>query len=350
MDNKEQQMMGTLITPAKIWANIKNFWWFCLIPLLLCSVLVYRDTMAMYRINQAAAQKDTYAASALMYYPTADEASGRGSIEILKSGTTVKRVNQILAEQGYELFDSGVDYLDVGHNMASYTMTLVGVGKDRMLCMAEAFTSSMLEVIEEATGVAGCLVGEVSILPCMVDASGAIRVYQDVSERQVSLSLGDFLTWKNLLVLCAGVFLGLALIFAAILFDDKIRSREELESVCQISCLGIVGTKKEKDKKLVVSLIRTMCEKQQVGKLMVTAVSAEPMLGILAEAVKGQDTRDVITCEQAATSAETIELCRDCDAVVLTVRKNKDKATVVKRAIVNLETIEVPVIGYILTE
>ena len=349
MENKERKTAENIITPWKIIANLKAFWWFCLIPLIVCGVLVYKDTMNTYAQNQAAAQKDTYIASALIFYPTEIEADGLGNMVIFKSKNTINRVNQIMVEQGYEPFDADEDYLDVGHTMASYGLTLVGEGKDRMLCMAQAFAESMSIVIEESTGIPAYIVDDATVAPCMVDASQNIRIYEHESERQVTLSIRDFLTWKKLMVLCAGVFLGLALIFVAILFDQKIRCREELEAFCEIPCLGVIGTKKEKDKKLVLALIHAMCQDVQAGSLMVTAVSKEAMLPVLAKEFEGASA-SVMTSQYAAKEADAMEQCRTCDAVVLTVRKNVDSVVTVKRALANLEMIQANVLGYIMTE
>ena len=351
MEGKERKTAENIITPWKILANLKSFWWFCLIPLVLCGLLVYKDTMSTYAANQAAAQKDTYIASALIFYPTEVEADGLGNMVIFKSKNTIEKVNEIMVEKGYAPYDEGTDLLDVGHTMASYGLTLVGEGEERMLVMAQAFAESMLLVIEEATGISGHIVDDAMVAPCMIDASGTIRIYEEASERQVSLSIRDFLTWKRLMVLCAGVFLGLALIFVAILFDQKIRCREELEAFCELPCLGVTGAKKEKDKKLILSLIDAMCEDKQIKKLMLVSVSKEKMLADLARSMKTEaETYDVLTCEQAEKNAEAMNHCRMSDAVVLTVRKNVDSVVSVKRALANLEMIQADVLGYIMTE
>ena len=343
-------MAENIITPRKILANLKNFWWFCIIPLILCGILVYRDTMSTYEINQRAAARDTYIASALIFYPTVDEEIGQGNMVIFKSKNAIDKANEIMVANGYEPFDDSVDYLDVGHTMASYGLTLVGEGEQRMLCMAQAFAESMLAVIEEATGISGYVVDQASVAPCMVDSTGNIRIYEDVSERQVSLSIRDFLTWKKLMILCAGVFLGLALIFVAILFDQKIRSREELEAFCQLPCMGVIGSKKEKDQKLIVSLIHAICADHQVNVLMLTSVSKETLLPRIAAEIKEKHAYEVRISEHAAKEAKTMEQCRECDAAVLLIRKNVDSVVTVKRTLTNLEMIQANVVGYIMTE
>ncbi len=351
MEGKERKTAENIITPWKILANLKSFWWFCLIPLVLCGILVYKDTMATYAVNQAAAQKDTYIASALIFYPTEIEADGLGNMVIFKSKNTIEKVNEIMVEKGYVPFDEEYDLLDVGHTMASYGLTLVGEGEERMRVMAQAFAESMLVVIEEATGIPGHIVDDATVAPCMIDASGTIRIYEEVSERQVSLSIRDFLTWKRLMVLCAGVFFGLALIFVVILFDQKIRCREELEAFCELPCLGVTGGRKEKDRNLIVSLVSAMCEDQQVKKMMLVSVSKEKLLTDLAKSFREEsEAYAVLTCEQAEKEAETMNQCRQSDAVVLTVRKNVDSVVSVKRALANLEMIQANVLGYIMTE
>lgn len=42
------------------------------------------------------------------------------------------------------------------------------------------------------------------------------------------------------MVVCAGFFVGAALIFAAVLFDDKIRDEEEVHAVSELPVLGTV--------------------------------------------------------------------------------------------------------------
>lgn len=352
MDSREKHIAENIITPQKILANLKHFWWFCVIPLVFCAVIIYRDTMSTYRVNQAAAARDTYIASALVYFPTEDEEIGKGNMVIFKSKNTMEKVNVILTAEGYAPFDEENDTLELGHTMASYGVTLIGEGEDRMLCMGHAFAESMLEVIEEATGMSGYIVDDAIVEPCMVDASGNVRIYSDVSERQVSLSLRDFLTWKKLMILCAGVFLGFALIFVAILFDQKVRSREEMEAFCQLPCMGQIGRKKEKDRKLFVSLANTMCCDRQVAKVMLLSVTKEGMLSGLAGdlEVAADKAYEVMICENGAGTAAAMTQCRSCGAVVLTVRKNVDTVGSVKKALSNLEMIQAQVLGYILTE
>lgn len=345
-------MAENIITPRKILANLRYFWWFCIIPLVLCGFLVYRDTMSTYRANQIAAQKDMYIASALVYYPTEDEEIGKGNMVIFKSKNTLEKVNEIMTSKGYAPFDDGKDKLELGHTMASYGLTLIGEGEERMLCMGQAFAESMLAVIQESTGIAGYIVDHATIAPCMIDASGNTIIYDNVSQKQVSLSLRDFLTWKKMMILCAGVFLGLALIFVAILFDKKIRSREELEAFCQIPCMGIVGRKKEKDKKLFLSLTGAMCKEHEVSKLMLVSVTKEALLSKLADELKvcAGETLQVECCEGMSDSAEAANRCYQSDAVVLTVHKDVDNVDGVKRALSNLAMINAKVLGYIMTE
>ncbi len=352
MENKEKQMAENIITPRKILANLKHFWWFCIIPLVLCGFLVYKDTMSTYRANQMAAQKDMYIASALVYYPTEDEEIGKGNMVIFKSKNTLEKVNEIMIAKGYAPFDEENDMLELGHTMASYGLTLIGEGEERMLCMGQAFAESMLAVIQESTGVSGYIIDHATVAPCMIDASGNTIIYDNVSQKQVSLSLRDFLTWKKMMILCAGVFLGLALIFVAILFDKKVRSREELEAFSQIPCMGVIGRKKEKDRKLFLSLVSAMCETSGVSKLMLVSVTKEPLLAGLADEMKAyaREGLQVEYCEHMTSSAEAADQCYQSDAVVLTIRKDVDNMDGVKRALSNLAMINAKVLGYIMTE
>lgn len=345
-------MAENIITPRKILANLKYFWWFCIIPLVMCGFLVYKDTMSTYQANQMAAQKDMYIASALVYYPTEDEEIGKGNMVIFKSKNTLEKVNEIMISKGYMPFDEEKDKLELGHTMASYGLTLIGEGEERMLCMGQAFAESMLAVIQESTGISGYIVDHATVAPCMIDASGNTIIYEDVSQKQVSLSIRDFLTWKKMMILCAGVFLGLALIFVAILFDKKIRSREELEAFCQIPCMGVVGRKKEKDKDLFLSLTSAMCNEYKVSKLILVSVTKENLLPVLADEVKGYtgDSLQVEYCEGMSNSAEAANRCHQSDAVVLAIRKDIDNVDGVKRALSNLAMINAKVLGYIMTE
>ena len=352
MNNSEKQAGENIITPQKIWENLKRFWWFCVIPLLLCVAFVYSDTMDDYRTNQAAAAKDTYMASALVYYPTEDEETGKGNMVIFKSKRTLEKVNEILEANGYAPFDEGQDSMEVGHTMASYGITLIGEGKERMLCMGQAFAESMLEVIKEATGMAGYIVDAATVAPCMTDASGNTIIYRDVSQKQITLSLRSFLTWKKMMILCAGVFLGLALIFVAILFDKKVRSREDLEVFGSLKCMGVLGKKEEEEQRFLI--LAALCSDHPVRELALVSVGSWPKKASLSDLPRKLKEREeipaVIQGEHAASAADIIEQCRDAGTAILMIQINRDEVTAVQKALANMEMAQVQVPGYILIE
>ncbi len=349
MDRNENPAQGNVITLRKILENVKRYWWFCLIPILICGIVVYRDTMNTYHYNQTAAQKDQYIASALIYFPTEDEETGKGNMVIFTSSAVIERAGEIMEESGFEPFDEGTDSLEVGHTMGSYGITLIGEGEERMLCMGEAFAVSMLDVLETATGMSGYIVDHSYVRPCMVDASGSTIIYSDVSQKQVSLSLRDFLSWRNLMILCAGIFVGLALIFVAVLFDTRIRSVEEMNEICSLPCMGVISRKKPEEKKLFFTLSDTMCHDRGCAELTLAAVSSGKDIAGLASEMKesGYET-SVSVCDQLMTSAESLQKCRDCKAVVVAVCRDHDKVADIRRALSNLQLMQADVLGYIM--
>ena len=349
MFNKENHTGENVITVQKIWENMKRFWWFCAIPVILCLIMVYQGTMQTYRTNQAAAAKDTYIASALVYYPTPDEETGKGNMVIFQSSSTMEKVNQILEENNYSPFDENTDSLELGHTMGSYGITLIGEGEERMLCMGQAFAESMLDVMEEATGVRGYIVDSAYVEPCMIDASGNTIIYSDISQKQVTLSLSNFVTWRNMMIICAGIFLGMALIFVAILFDKKIRSREEMEELCSFPCIGAMKKKNGMGKELCISLILAMCDEGKINQLTLVSASTENQLNGLAAQLSAESKGNLrVECgENAVDSVDTLNKCRGSQGVVFTVRKNKDDVNSIRRIQRNMEMLQAQVLGYV---
>jgi hypothetical protein len=210
----------------------------------------------------------------------------------------------------------------------------------------------MLEVIWEATGVSGYIIDAATVAPCMIDASNNTIIYSDITQKQVSLSLRDFLTWKKVMILCAGVFLGLALIFVAILFDQKVRSREEIDALGQLPCMGVIRKKREDDKKVVYELAKTVCQSHQISNLLMATVGKNPDIEKLAQDFQTATGTllQVQAGESVLSSSETIERCKTNDGLILVIRANKDTMVSVRRTIDMLEMMDVKTLGYILIE
>ena len=71
--NMQSQLGETIISTKKIWANIKAFWWICLVTLALAAGVVAFSTYRSYQANKAVETKDSYVGSAVLYLSSTND-------------------------------------------------------------------------------------------------------------------------------------------------------------------------------------------------------------------------------------------------------------------------------------
>ena len=61
----------TPISVKKIWVNVKKFWWVCALTMAATVGLVAVSTWKEYQRDRIAAQRDTYQADSMIFFPVA---------------------------------------------------------------------------------------------------------------------------------------------------------------------------------------------------------------------------------------------------------------------------------------
>ena len=355
MNNTNNNWSGvTVISVKKIWQNIKQFWWVILIFVTLFSMVLVRDMKNTYAADQALAAKDTYQSSVLLYYPHRDSEQGYAFVVLCESEMVIARVNARLEGQGFTEYNPS-DVLNINWIGNSFGITLMGEGEDRMLLMAEAFGEAILSSAYEVTGNEGSILNKAWVAPCLVKSSGAVVLLDDVSQRQASFSLKEFLSWKRLMVMGAAVFMGFAVIFIAIILDKKVRTREEMDATLDIACIGVIKKKKKDSWHLTTELLAQVCEKRQCKNLAFVSIKECDEGRILKQELekKLQSTgymEDVVIAEGVVMNGSAFSVGKEAEGLVLLVSANRDQLDQVGYAVKSMELLEKKWIGYILFE
>lgn len=346
METKNRSWSGeTMISTQKIWQNIKRFWWVFVICLAAYGAITGKDIINTMRADQIALSRDTYQASTLLYFPHRDNEEGLAFVVLCESEMVVNAVNERLEANGYAAYGDG-DIFDINWVGNSFGLTLTGEGRERMLCMAQAFGESILKSALDVMEKEGSILNEASVLPCVVRSTGAVTVYEDASQRSVSFSLRDFMTWRRLMVLCAMIFIGVAFVFVAIILDRKVRTREELEAVLTVPCIGVICKKKPESRELTLAVLSRLCRKEETETLAIISAGACGELEDLAREA-GKSVK-VVTGQQLAKQAAAVPVCEAADRVVLVVCVNQDTIDEVCQAAKTLELLGTRFLGYLL--
>ena len=239
--------MENIISFKKIVANIKSFWWLCVLCVLAAIMLVSIDTISTYRSNVAAAQKDSYVGSATIYLKSDNEKDDRAYGALLSSTYVTDRINEYLAEAGFDEYSTSTDSIRIQSmsDSTAYGITVLSIGESRTETIGRGFIAALESLASDEMQVQVSLLSELQVKPCIWYTDGSFTTVGDVSQRVVTLSLRDFITWRKMMVVAAGFFLGIALIFIAVIFDEKIRSEEELSSLFPGVYFGCVSDKEE---------------------------------------------------------------------------------------------------------
>lgn len=355
MNNTKNSWSGeTVISVKKIWQNIKQFWWVILIFVALFSLVLVRDMRNTYVADQEIASRDTYQSSVLLYYPHRDNEQGLAFVVLCESEMVTSSVNAQLKENGFVPYGVG-DTFSVDWIGNSFGISLVGEGKERMLLMAQLFGEAILASAYEVTGNVGSVLTKAWVTPCLVKSSGAVVALEDASQRQASFSLKEFLNWKRLMVIGAAFFMGFAVIFVAILLDKKVRTREELDAVLVLPCIGVIKKKKKDFWHVTVDLLANICAKRQFRKVALISVKTftegSDLKKDLEQRMQVVSSLGQCAVEEGITiDGSAFAACKDADGLVLMVSANRDHLDQVVYAVKNMNLLEKDWIGYILFE
>lgn len=341
----------TVISTQKIWHNVKHLWWICLLFFAAYGSLLGMNVWKAYQEDQQAIQQDTYQASIQIYYPHETSEEAEAFIILGESNRVLSALNESLIKRGYKPYGSGTgDKISIQRIGSSFGTTLIAEGEERSQYMAQRFGEIMVESGKEVMGKQGGLMGDALTVPCVLRSNGTTMVFDTVEDKVISFSVMDFVSWKKIMVLGATVLLGGAVIFVVILFDKKVRAREELEEVLNLPCIAEIKKKKQESRALFVAITQALCHKCQIHELVVASPEKSDILPELQQMLTCVNDLTVTVKESTLESADTVQVCGKADGVILVVHLNHDRLDRVSQSVTNLKLVSADVLGYILID
>ena len=340
----------TPISAKKILVNIKHFWWICACTTCLAVLFVAMGTWREYRANQMAALRDTYQADSMIYFPTANEDQARTLMTVLNSQQIISGLNEVLTEQGMAKYDSSKDKSHIEWKGNCFPITLISEGEERTRLISEYVTENLLNWVEEHIGGEGQVVNQTTLYTCIELATGNVLTYKLGTERRVQLSMADFLGWKKIMVICAGFLCGCALIFVLLIFDTKLRTKKEVESICKYPCFGLIRKAAEEEVDAAVSMIKHNMDWTQ-NRLLLVQVTENQVTEKIKE--RGGSISSTCQLESCIWSKEKIDVMNTdiCQAsALMVIQLNKDTVDSIEEVQNELENLHIKIIGYVITE
>jgi len=350
--NKKTNGTGvTVISTQKIWQNVKHLWWICLLFFVAYGSLLGMNVWKAYQADLAAVKLDTYQASIQIYYPHETSEEAEAFIILGESNQVLSALNESLMAAGYQPYGQGVgDKISIQRIGSSFGTTVIAEGEARSQYMAQRFGEIMVESGEEVMGKQGGLMGNAITVPCVLRSNGATVVFDRVEDKHIGFSVMDFVSWKKIMVLGATVLLGAAVIFVVILFDKKVRAREEVDTVLCLPCIAEVKRKKAESGVLFATIAEALCRKEQVQRLVLVSAEKNNELPVLQNILKDLAGVTVKTRESVLESADAVRACAEADGVILVIGMNKDRLDRISQSVTNLELVSAKVLGYIISD
>lgn len=339
----------TPISVKKIWVNVKKFWWVCALTMAATVGLVAVSTWKEYQRDRIAAQRDTYQADSMIFFPVESEMEATTLIAVLNSQQVVSQVDAQLAAQGWEALDGDRDKMSTIWQGNCFPITVISEGEERARLISESATEALLAWLQKHLGGRGQIVNRTEVFTCIERASGRVETFPLGSPRNVSLSLKSFLGWKKLMIVCAGVLCGAAVIFVLLIFDTKLRSKKEAAGICPYPCLGTLGKNAGEEGKAVYAMARRRLPREG-GRILYAAYSSSDLFSQAVLAANGQEDGVV---RAAVWEKERLEIIRDgaqYDSAVLFVRLNKDTADQIETVMQDMKNLQIPLVGYVVAE
>lgn len=356
MENRQDKWSGEMIiSPEKIWHNVKKYWWIALIILGPILAFIAYTGMRNYRFDVASAQFDGYQSISTVYINSKDEDYTDSYKWILYSDDLRADMNTLLVENGFEEFDKNQDIVVItrmGDSMY-YELMVRSVGYERTEFVAKAYTELLIDYAKKVMGLKGRVIDYPSLKTYVKFHDGSYTTFEIGEPKTVGLSLGAFVTWSKLMLLCAGAFLWVAIIMVFVFMDKILRTKRETDIATGMECICTIDKKNAN----ALDLLAVMLDftGKNSGKnhfVLATAEKNEKLSGIadeiLTKLTKTTAGASVQSVTDIINNAMALEACGNADYVLLTVTLNQDKVPEVEQAVRNLQTIGAKVLGYVL--
>lgn len=339
----------TPISVKKIWVNVKNFWWVCALALLVTMGLVAVSAWKEYQRDRIAAQRDTYQANSMIFFPVDSEMEATTLMTVLTSQQIVSQIDAQLAAQGWETTDGNRDKISAIWQGNCFPITVISEGEARTRLISETATEALLAWLQEHLGGRGQIVNQTEVYTCIERASGQVETYPLGTPRDAGLTLKSFLGWKKLMIVCAGVLCGAAVIFVLMIFDTKLRTKKEAASVCPYPFLGTVGKNAGEEGKAVYTMA---CRHRTLGgtNLLYAAYSHSDLFVQAAQIAEGTGDCAVQAVIWEKERLEQLKDQTEYGGAVLFICLNRDTVDQIEMVAQDIKNLQIPMIGYVVVE
>lgn len=426
-----EQPEEIIISFQKFWDNFKKYWWICAITTALAIVVVAGLTIKSYKAAQNLSESSLmkadnkfYQATTMVYMkPEMEETSESireatddiedlekiyavsineyvktyieqwnwnrnnqlmyDSMALLSSDKIQSQINDALEKNNMAPYDKVLDEMtmEIVNGSRYYRVIVRGENSKRVRFIADTATDILLKEAQEIMGISDSkLIDKAVINLCEKQQDGSYKLITEKSEKKnkgvaEQLSLGTFISAKNILVVFLGTFFGLGIIFIFVLMDKKVRDRNEVNMYLHIPYLGEIS-KKSGDIQYAVltTTIQKKCEQEGIKKILFTTpkicdvqdklvdslgkegestavVKVDTNISKVEEKIATESTGNaltVISAGQLLESSNAIKAVSSVDGTVLLITANGDNIPELEETISYIKTVGGKILGYIL--
>ena len=426
-----EQPEEIIISFQKLWDNFKKYWWICVITTVLAIVAVIGITIKNYKevqnLSESALMKADnkfYQATTMVYMkPEIEETSESireaadniqdleksyaasineyvktyieqwnwnrnnqlmyDSMALLSSNKVQSQINDALEKNNMDPYDKALDEMtiEIVNGSRYYRVVVRGESAERVKFIADTATNILLKEAQEIMEISDSkLIDKAVINLCEKQQDGSYKLITEQSEKKNkgmadNLSLGAFLSIKNILVVLVGAFFGLGIIFIFVLMDKKVRNRNEVNLYLHIPYLGEVRREGgDAQYAVLTTTIQKKCEQEGIKKVLLTTpkqcdiqeklvnslgnegnntavVKIDASTAKVEEKINVESTGKeftVVSAGQLLESSNTIKAVSDVDGTVLLITANGDNIPELEETISHIKTVGGEILGYIL--
>ncbi|MCI8402371.1 MAG: hypothetical protein HFI38_09860 [Lachnospiraceae bacterium] len=348
IDNSRTMKESNVVSVNKLIANIKSYWWVCLICMICGILITVRSTLQEYKNNLALASQNFYVSGADFFLDCDVNMDGSVWTVILSSHLVREKTEDKLRDQFQDTLQDGDRYfIQEKGGSSCLGVTVIGEGRDHTLFLAQAVAAAFEEAINECTSVTMRTIDAATVAnPCVVLQNGGILTFTREEDRNVSLSLRDFVSWKKAMTIMAFAFAGLGAIFILILFDNKIRGKEEAEVICNKAC--IADLRRKGDSATIAIKLNHLLFGDDESRIVLATLNDGDGFEKVLPLLNKEITERMIQADSICRNADGLLVCSNQEKVVLIVKQDKDTVGLLKEAMRNIELVSGILAGYIL--
>lgn len=428
-----EQPEEIIISFQKLWDNFKKYWWICVITTVLAIVAVVGVTIKNYKAVQNLSESDLvendnklYQAATMVYMEPQSEKTSESIKEaadniqdleksyaasvneyvktyieqwnwnrnnqlmydcmaLLSSNKVQSQINMALENNSMDSYDKVLDAItmEIAGGSRCYKIIVRGEDEERVEFIANVATDILLKEAKEVMSINNANIIDKAVVDlCEKQEDGTYKIVTEQSEietelgdMQTTLSLENFISIKNILVIFIGFFLGLGIIFIFILMDKRVRNKNEVNMYLHIPYLGEVSSKiGDSQYQVLITALLKKCEQEGIKKVLLTTpkvcdiqerlvdslgnegentavVKIDTNINKVEEKITTESTGKeltVVSAGQLLESSNAIKAVSSVDGIVLLIIANGDSISELEETISYIKTVGGNILGYIL--